>query len=257
MYNRDLIVYWINMDTDQQKIFNKIQKCFALSESANPHEAAVALKQAHALAKKYNIDYNAVAKQQINAGQQLDVCYQKSLPIYLTELINLVNFVFQTQSVISKVQVNDSQVKLVIEFIGRTCDVVVAENAWVFLSNILLKLRTKFLNHQIMGRTNKVLRNNRADLYSLGWVNSIYEEIKLTETELDLSERQKLDQEIVQFQAENYALKTSSKPQLSLAINDHKDYLAYQQGLKDGKNVSLKQKKEQVIDTDLIDFNNL
>ncbi len=243
------------MDTEQQKIFNKIQKCFALSESANPHEAAVALKQAHALANKYNINYTAITQQQIKYGQRLDVCYQKSLPIYLSDLINLVNFVFKTQSVIYRLPVNESQVKIVIEFIGRACDVIVAENAWKSLSNNLLKLRTKFLNHQITGRTNKMLRNNRADLYALGWVNSIYEEIRDVEQDLDVVEQQELKNAIIKFQSENYAVKTNANPQHSLFINNEKDYLAYQQGIKDGKNVSLKHKQDQKINFELIDFN--
>lgn len=42
---------------DHQRILEKIKKCFALSKSSNPNEASIALKQAHALAKQYKIDF--------------------------------------------------------------------------------------------------------------------------------------------------------------------------------------------------------
>jgi hypothetical protein len=41
---------------DQQRILEKIKKCFALAKSTNQHEAAIALKQAYALAKQHGID---------------------------------------------------------------------------------------------------------------------------------------------------------------------------------------------------------
>lgn len=40
---------------NKEKILNKIKKCLALSKSANPQEAAIALKQAQALMQEYNV----------------------------------------------------------------------------------------------------------------------------------------------------------------------------------------------------------
>src|SRR3546814_17733487 len=42
------------------RVLNKIQKCLALSKSAEPHEAAAAMRQAQKLMDKYNIDNSTV-----------------------------------------------------------------------------------------------------------------------------------------------------------------------------------------------------
>ncbi len=44
------------MTDNKQRIMEKVRKCFALSESSNPNEAARALAQAQALMKKYDIE---------------------------------------------------------------------------------------------------------------------------------------------------------------------------------------------------------
>jgi len=51
---------------DKQKIISKIQKCLRLAESGNPNEAAAALRQAHGLMRKYDIQEVDVHTLQIN-----------------------------------------------------------------------------------------------------------------------------------------------------------------------------------------------
>lgn len=48
------------MNTELDRVLNKIQKCLALSKSAEPHEAAAAMRQAQKLMDKYNIDNSTV-----------------------------------------------------------------------------------------------------------------------------------------------------------------------------------------------------
>ncbi|VFR34693.1 hypothetical protein ANDA3_3766 [plant metagenome] len=43
------------MTTDRDKMLDKIKKCLALAKSANEHEAAIALRQAHALMREHGI----------------------------------------------------------------------------------------------------------------------------------------------------------------------------------------------------------
>lgn len=40
----------------REKALKKIKQCLALSKSSNSNEAGIALKQAHKLMKKHNID---------------------------------------------------------------------------------------------------------------------------------------------------------------------------------------------------------
>lgn len=51
---------------DTEKILRRIKKCLALAESANEHEAALALRQAKALMDKHNISLNEALQDDID-----------------------------------------------------------------------------------------------------------------------------------------------------------------------------------------------
>ena len=51
---------------DKEKVLDKIKKCLALSQSANEHEAAQALRQAQALMKKYEVNAEDVALSKVS-----------------------------------------------------------------------------------------------------------------------------------------------------------------------------------------------
>ena len=56
---------------DKHKIISKIQKCLRLAESGNPNEAALALRQAEALMRKYGVseqDIHTLAINEISAS---------------------------------------------------------------------------------------------------------------------------------------------------------------------------------------------
>lgn len=60
---------------NKEKVLDKIKKCLALSQSANEHEAAQALKQAQALMEKYEVNAVDVALRPRNAtGRAVRVC---------------------------------------------------------------------------------------------------------------------------------------------------------------------------------------
>ena len=51
---------------DIERVIAKIKKCLALGQSSNPHESALALKQAQALMVKHNIDATTLALSEIS-----------------------------------------------------------------------------------------------------------------------------------------------------------------------------------------------
>ncbi len=53
------------MSAIDPKILSKIKKCLALSGSPNPHEAAVAMRQAHALMRQHGVDVHHVTMSEI------------------------------------------------------------------------------------------------------------------------------------------------------------------------------------------------
>ena len=231
-----------NLET--QKILSKIKKCFALSKSANANEAAVALKQAYALARKYNLEHRLEEVCEISSGRQLPAGYQINLPLYLAKLLNLINFVFQTRSVTRAQRISESQVKTTVEFHGYESDILIAEYAWEVLSKILTRARTIFLNTHRDGRMNKVTKTRHADIYSLGWIHSVEEEVKNLGRELSVGERTAHDDKIKAYQGVLYnnALvmsKVKANPIAAAAGISNKEYAAYQKGIADGKDVTL------------------
>ncbi len=67
-----------------EKIFNKIKKCLELSKSSNEHESAAALRQAHALMKKHNIELSDVEQSKIDVAE-MEGKYQQP-PLWKTNL---------------------------------------------------------------------------------------------------------------------------------------------------------------------------
>lgn len=57
------------MTSIDQKIINRIKKCFAMADSSNPNEAATALRQAHALMDKHGISSLEITMADIGEGE--------------------------------------------------------------------------------------------------------------------------------------------------------------------------------------------
>lgn len=70
-------------------IVEKIKKCLALTKSANPHEAAAALRHAQKLAAAYNIPLNEVGEGFSEAVKTSEIV-RPSLPEWLLALVGMV-----------------------------------------------------------------------------------------------------------------------------------------------------------------------
>ena len=230
------------MDDKTKKILEKIKKCFALSKSANANEAAVALKQAYALARKYNLENKIEALCQITSGKKLPAGNQINLPLYLATLLNLINQVFHTRSLTHVIRISDSQIKSSVDFYGYASDILIAEYAWEVLSTILIRSRTNFLSQNTAGRMKKTTKTRRADLYCLGWIYSVYEEVKMLGREISEEERNAHAEKIKTYQCliYNNALAPSKIKESPLATTiSLKEHDAYKKGLSAGKNVAI------------------
>lgn len=89
------------MIKNNRKIIDKIYKCFRLSESGNANEAALALRQATKLMKKYDISdaqvlAAEVSESAIKAGEHFNP------PYWALALANLVAEAFQCRNLISR-----------------------------------------------------------------------------------------------------------------------------------------------------------
>ncbi len=86
---------------NHKKIIDKIYKCLRLSESGNPNEAALALRQAASLMKKHGIsDAQVMAAEVAESVTQAGERYNP--PFWALALANLVAEAFQCRNLISR-----------------------------------------------------------------------------------------------------------------------------------------------------------
>ena len=86
---------------NNKKIIDKIYKCLRLSESGNPNEAALALRQATSMMKKYGIsDAQILAAEVTESAAQAGERFNP--PFWALALANLVAEAFQCRNLISR-----------------------------------------------------------------------------------------------------------------------------------------------------------
>ena len=86
---------------EHRKIIDKICKCLRLSESGNPHEAAMALRQAHRLMQKYRISEDLV-REAIVADSVVDIGQAYTPPFWVLALANLVADTFDCRVFVAR-----------------------------------------------------------------------------------------------------------------------------------------------------------
>lgn len=82
--------------SDKDRIIRKIERCLALSESSNEHEAAAALRQANALMEKHQIELSELGLSELSISQddrifstRLPVAWKRMLYIMVAEAFSL------------------------------------------------------------------------------------------------------------------------------------------------------------------------
>lgn len=86
---------------EHRKIIDKICKCLRLSESGNPHEAAMALRQARRLMRKYRISED-LAREAIVAESVVDIGQAYTPPFWVLALANLVADTFDCRVFVAR-----------------------------------------------------------------------------------------------------------------------------------------------------------
>jgi hypothetical protein len=86
---------------DNKKIIDKICKCLRLSESGNPNEAALALRQATSMMKKYGISDTQVMAAEVTECAT-EVGERFNPPYWALALANLVAEAFECRNLISR-----------------------------------------------------------------------------------------------------------------------------------------------------------
>lgn len=212
---------------DQQRILDKIKKCFALAKSPNQHEAAIALKQAYAFAKQYGIDNPELS---INISNT-NLINTRSISERMDyKLLQLVQNTFNVMAVIEGKK---------IRFFGYDYNVTIAGYIFNVLSKLLKKARLEFLNTHTDNRMKKQTKTRRADLFCDGWINAVTDEILKfqpgNESEFTNDETKLIESYISNFyETKLYPMKTKKAHDFKEA-----DYSAYYKGKMAGDNITI------------------
>ena len=167
------------------KILDKICKCFRLAESANPNEAASALRQAVRLMQKYDINeeqvqsYESVFSQMNEAAVKSSSC---SKPAYwVIALSNLVAESFDCRVYISR----QSQAKPEFIFIGADKRPEVASYLYTILYRNLGRARVHFMKDITIDKTVEPgveavkEKRRRANIFAQAWLFRVSSKIEM------------------------------------------------------------------------------
>ncbi len=87
-------------DTERNRILEKINKCLRLAKSANPNEAATAMRHAQKLMEMHSISEADILGTKVESVQVVFVdSYKKKIPLYVAHLVNLICAAFGVDAV--------------------------------------------------------------------------------------------------------------------------------------------------------------
>lgn len=151
---------------NNKKIIDKIYKCLRLSESGNPNEAALALRQATSMMKKHGISDEQVlaaevSESAIQAGERFNP------PFWALALANLVAEAFDCRSLISRQYGRRPEFR----FIGLGFKAEVATYSYTVLHRYLLRAIDDFeLSVHENSDKDGVDKKRRAEVFAQAWL---------------------------------------------------------------------------------------
>lgn len=146
-----------------QKIIDKICKCLRLSESCNPNEAALALRQAHALMEKYNItEEQLIAAEVAEAAALAGERYNP--PFWALALSELVAKVYACRTLVSRRYGRQPEFR----FIGMGAAAEIAKYTFAVLHRSLSRARENFVRD--LSEASLEERERRGDVFAQAWL---------------------------------------------------------------------------------------
>ena len=147
---------------EKTKIIDKIHKCLRLADSGNPNEAALALRQAQAMMRKYQIREEEV-RQQINEASANSAGYYNP-PYWAVALSELVAQAFDCRAYISR----QSEQRPSFRFIGVNYAAAVAAYTFTVLFRQLRLARRQYLDDLDCGDSQERMR--LGNVFAQAWL---------------------------------------------------------------------------------------
>lgn len=154
---------------NNKKVIDKICKCLRLSESSNPNEAALALRQAMSLMKKYGISDGQVISADI-AESVTHVGDRYTPPFWALALANLVAEAFSCRNLISRCYGRRPEIR----FIGLGFKAEIATYSYTVLHRHLMSAIEEFellvKMPDAKGSEEGIKRQQRIDVFAQAWL---------------------------------------------------------------------------------------
>ncbi len=149
-----------------KKIIDKIYKCLRLSESANPNEAALALRQATSMMRKHGVsDAQVMAAEVTESTTQAGERFNP--PFWALALANLIAEAFQCRNLISRQYGRRPEFR----FIGLGFKTEVATYSYTVLHRYLLRAIEEFELLVKEGEAkDEVEKQRRIEVFAQAWL---------------------------------------------------------------------------------------
>ena len=156
---------------EQRKIIDKICKCLRLSESGNPYEAAMALRQAHRLMRKHRISEELV-RDAIVAESVVDVGQAYTPPFWVLALANLVADTFDCRVFVTRHYGRRPEYR----FLGLDFSPELSTYTFEVLLRQLTKTREEFISGVTDEDDAEIQR--RGDVFAQAWLFRVAQTVR-------------------------------------------------------------------------------
>ncbi|CAM5562840.1 DUF2786 domain-containing protein [Eoetvoesiella caeni] len=151
-----------------EKILQKIKKCLALSKSANEHEAANALRQAHALMRIHQIEHSDVLASVVSETQVRSRSIN-SPSRWENTLVRAICAAFTCEALFIAWK---AKKEAYWTFIGESANPEVAGYAYQVIHRQVRAGRREYLSNSCKDYPRKI-KNRMVDLFSVAWVEAL------------------------------------------------------------------------------------
>lgn len=158
---------------DNNRTLEKIKKCLemAKSKTSNPHEAEIALRQAHKLMELYNLEMGDVLASM--AGQASVLAGSEgSPPAWRVRLAQVCGLAFGTRLIITTSVLGAAR----FVFIGCAAAPELTGYAYQVLERQLQKARREYLKSQ--KRCKRATKVARGDAFANAWIDAVHSKIE-------------------------------------------------------------------------------
>lgn len=158
-------------DIDKKRIMDKIVRCLALSKSSNEHEAATALRQAHAMMEKHGISKDDIELSDIKFKAS-NIRSAQRPPVYQIALANMIAKLFGCKNYMGNGSGEFSSARVMC-FVGLEMHSDIASYAYDSLFRQLKQARRAYIKTEL--KRVRLAKNKaaRADAFCLGWVATV------------------------------------------------------------------------------------